>query len=89
MAKDIRIVIAPRGFVFVGEFTRDGTTCRVRDGYVVRRWGTTRGLGELAADGPTGSTKLDPIPEIELHELTITTVRCTSPKWEDLCRSRL
>ena len=29
---------------------------------VVRRWGTTRGRGELAIDGPTENTVVDPEP---------------------------
>ncbi len=87
MAQDIRIVIAPRGFVFVGEFARDGVLCFVRNGYVVRHWGTTRGLGEIAVSGPTPKTVLDPVPEVELHELTVTSIRCSS-RWEELCRPR-
>ena len=30
---------------------------------VIRYWGTVAGLGEIAADGPTSKTRLDPIPD--------------------------
>ena len=32
----------------------------LKDAAVVRAWGTTKGLGEIALNGPTSSTKLDP-----------------------------
>ena len=55
----LKIVVADRGWVFVGyvEVTEDS--------YVVSRaknvciWGTTNGLGEIAKSGPTAKTKLD------------------------------
>lgn len=55
----VRIVIADRGWVFVGncEDHEDGsltiTNCRN-----IRKWGTSRGLGELV-DGPTSTTVVD------------------------------
>lgn len=54
-----QIAVLDRGFVYVG-------TCSIADGVLViadaqciRRWGTTRGLGELASAGPQSGTKLD------------------------------
>lgn len=56
----LQIAVLDRGFIYVG-------LCRMVDGMLeitqaqcVRRWGTTNGLGELAMNGPTTSTKLDP-----------------------------
>ena len=53
-----QIVVVDGGFVYVGDVT-------IRDGYVlitrcrcIRKWGTTKGLGELRA-GPTANTVLD------------------------------
>lgn len=54
-----QIAVLDRGFVYVG-------TCTVADGFLtitdarcIRRWGTSAGLGQLAADGPQPDTKLD------------------------------
>ncbi len=75
------IVILQRGWVVVGDFTQDGSQCVINNGSVVRRWGTTKGLGQLANDGPTGSTELEPIPETTFHELTIVARLKCSEKW--------
>jgi hypothetical protein len=53
------IVVLDRGFVYVGQTDTDGDWCVIQHARNIRYWGTTRGLGELVADGPTGSTKLD------------------------------
>jgi hypothetical protein len=37
----------------------DADWCVIEDASAVRRWGTTKGLGELAANGPLENTKLD------------------------------
>jgi hypothetical protein len=54
-----QIVVLDRGFVYAGR-------AEIADGFVtitkaqcVRRWGTSKGLGELAAEGPKARTVLD------------------------------
>lgn len=77
-----QIVILQRGWVVVGDFEQDGSQCFIRNGNVIRRWGTTKGLGELATNGPTENTVLDPIPETSFHELTIVARLNCSEKWD-------
>jgi len=57
------ILVIDRGNVIVGEFemSDDDEMITVRDGRVIRRWGTTNGLGQLAAGGPTEKTVLNPL----------------------------
>ena len=55
------IAAVSAGWVFagtVGEVTEYHVT--LLDACVIRRWGTTRGLGELAISGPQAGTVLDP-----------------------------
>jgi hypothetical protein len=56
---DKRIIIADRGWVFVGDCTdeSDGTVT-IRNAKNIRKWGTTTGLGQLV-NGPTGNTVAD------------------------------
>lgn len=56
-----QIVIADRGWVYVGKSREVGDQLVIEDARCIRRWGTTRGLGQLAADGPTPDTTLDPM----------------------------
>lgn len=62
-----RIIVADKGFVFVGDCTdeSDGSVT-IRNARNIRRWGTTHGLGELGT-GPTKKTVYD----------ACGTVRCT------------
>lgn len=81
-AKDIRIVVLQRGWVIVGEYSREGMDCHVRRASVIRNWGTTKGLGELR-NGPLRGTVLDPIGEAEHHRVTeVMTIRCDAAGWE-------
>jgi len=52
------IVIADRGHVWVGDCETDAEWCHVRNARVVRRWGTTTGLNQLAIEGPLPETIL-------------------------------
>ena len=79
----VAIVVCDRGFVLVGRIT-------VADSYVtitacqnVRRWGTTKGLGQIASGGPTSETKLDPQPTTRVHELQVVQIiDCEEGKWK-------
>ena len=53
------IVVADRGFVYVGEIDHDAEFTVIRNARNIRRWGTTNGLGELALEGPKNDTVLD------------------------------
>lgn len=80
--QDVRIVILQRGWVFVGVFSQKDSKCSLDRGFNIRIWGTSKGLGELV-NGPLSGTKLDPIPHIEFHELTIVaTLKCNASKWK-------
>lgn len=56
---NIKIVILQRGWVMIGRLERNGSECKLHQASVIRNWGTTNGLGELALEGPTSSTILD------------------------------
>lgn len=64
------IVIGNRGNIVVGDLTIIGSTGYLKNASVIRRWGTTKGLGQLALEGPTSDTKLDHCGEFEFELLT-------------------
>jgi hypothetical protein len=63
------IVVVQSGWVLIGDVTETSTSVNLSDAGVVRVWGTTRGLGELALNGLTSETIIDPCGEatIPLH----------------------
>jgi hypothetical protein len=66
-----QIVILQRGWIVVGDVTREGNDVVVSNSSVIRRWGTKNGIGQLALAGPTSETILDPLGRIESHELAV------------------
>lgn len=66
-----RIVIAQRGWVYVGRVDDSGDQVVITDARVVRRWGTTAGLGQLAEHGPQLNTVLDPAGTVRIHQLAV------------------
>ena len=82
MTRDIRIVVLQRGWVVVGQWGQDGDQVTITDASVIRRWGTTKGLGEIAKDGPTGDTILDPAGTVRCNELAVVmSLDCDESKW--------
>lgn len=47
-----KIVVLQRGWVMVGKLERNGSDCKLHNASVIRAWGTTKGLGEIALNGP-------------------------------------
>lgn len=81
---DIKIVILQRGWNMIGRFVRNGNDCKLHNAAVIRKWGTSRGLGEIASGGPNPETKLDKTYGIvEFDYLTVVaTIACSEEKWE-------
>lgn len=76
------IVIAERGWVYVGRTHRAGDQLVIEDCHNIRRWGTTKGLGELAQSGPTSSTVMDHYGVVRVHVLAVAgTVDCNDDIW--------
>ena len=65
---DLAILVLQRGWVFIGTPSVDSEAgvVNVPDARCIRRWGTSKGLGELAA-GPTPSTEIDMSAPITYH----------------------
>ena len=77
----LRIVIGQRGWVWVGHYEENGDEVTLTNAQCIRRWGTTKGLGELV-DGPTKDTVLDPVGTLRMHRLSIVaTYDANADKW--------
>lgn len=78
----VRIVVLQRGWVVVGHYSEDGDRVSVTSAKVIRRWGTTKGLGELVS-GPTSKTVLDPAGVVEAHRLgVVLTIAADADAWK-------
>lgn len=80
---DTKIVVLQRGWVLVGKLEKNGSECKLHNASVIRNWGTTKGLGEIAQAGPTTTTKIDPTNGlVEFDYLTVVaTISCNSSAW--------
>lgn len=79
----LQIVILDRGFVFVGDVSTNGDWVTISNAKNVRRWGTSQGLGELAARGPQPETKLDIGGTIKApHRALIGMIACEVASWK-------
>lgn len=80
---DIKIVILQRGWIMVGRLERKGSDCILHNASIVRKWGTTKGLGEIAIGGPTSDTVLDKCyGVVSFDYLTVVaSIGCEVSKW--------
>jgi hypothetical protein len=85
--KGFAIVVLDRGFVYVGTTTIEGNCCVIccviENARNIRVWGTTRGLGELALNGPTSKTKLDLVGTVRAHvQAVLHTIDTEEERWK-------
>lgn len=68
--RQLQIAVLERGFVYIGWTTVANGWVRIENAYNIRRWGATKGLGELV-HGPTSNTVLDAAGTVKapLHAL--------------------
>lgn len=81
----MQIVVADRGWVFVGTTSHDEAGVTISCAKCIRYWGTDNdkpGLGWLALNGPTAKTKLDPsgTVRVPIHAL-VATFDTEASKW--------
>jgi len=84
---DLKIVVLQRGWVMIGYLERDGSQCKLHSANVIRCWGTTKGLGELALEGIKESTKLDKCNGVV--EFDYLTVVCSISAKEEVWKNKL
>lgn len=79
----MKIFVLLSGWVLVGRsssLTATGQT--ITNGYCVRKWGTTNGLGEIALNGPTKDTVLDYFGSGSINNAALLyTIECDESKW--------
>ena len=82
---DVKIVILQRGWVAIGRWQQDGQRVVLSDASIIRKWGTTKGLPQLAVEGKQSGTVLDPAGTMEFHELTVVAaINVDESKWPSL-----
>ena len=79
---DVKIIVADRGFVYVGHCEETIDFVKLTGAKNIRSWGTTKGLGELV-NGPLGATKLDSVGSIRIpNRAVISIIDVNQSKWK-------
>jgi hypothetical protein len=71
MTGKLTIAILDRGWVFIGRISEDSTTVTLSNADCIRRWGTKKGIGELALTGATPSTILEPAGTVRVPKTAV------------------
>jgi len=81
-AHGLALVVADRGFVWVGEAVTTEDWVEIAGARAVRRWGTSEGLNQLANEGPLANTKLDAAADVKVsRKALIAIIPCEASKW--------
>lgn len=79
----VQIVVLDRGWIVVGYTEQTAATLIIKKAQVIRRWGTSKGLGELATLGPRPNTTLDSAGIVRAPiGSVVCTFDCDATAWE-------
>lgn len=81
-----QIIVVKLGWVLVGRVAaQSATDLTITHAHVVRVWGTTKGLGELAEKGPLSGTKLEPTGHVVIQlDAVLFRIDCEDKPWTKL-----
>ena len=65
-----QIAVLDRGFVYIGRVEWNDDVLTITNAKCIRRWGTTKGLGELV-NGPLPETILDTVGTVHVPERSL------------------
>lgn len=81
----VQIVVLNRGWIIIGRVIEEKNKTFIVNASVIRNWGTTKGLGELAYNGSLNDTILDKCPDIEVDTLNIVLImNCNEDNWKNV-----
>lgn len=84
MKNELFLCVLHRGWIMVGNVSEKSGKVTLKNASVVRKWGTTDGLPELANKGPQSNTKLDGKCEMEFPiGAVIAKLKCNSKAWKN------
>jgi hypothetical protein len=72
------IYVLQARWVFIGDLVKEHPKHdQLTNTSVIRVWGTTKGLGEIALNGPTKKTELDPCGDTDIpHAAVLFRIKC-------------
>ena len=82
----LAIAVLDRGFVYIGQVKTNAQWCDISEASNVRYWGTKKGLGQLALEGPQPETSIDAVGlvHVPMHAvISIIPVKAVS-QWKKL-----
>lgn len=84
LGSEIKIAVLGRGWVCIGRYHEEGDKGVLENAYVIRRWGTSEGLGQLANEGKQGDTVLEKTGVVRFERLTsIMLIDVDQKKWKN------
>jgi hypothetical protein len=78
----LAIAVLDRGWVFVGRVTESPSALVLEHAACIRRWGTTKGIGQLALQGPHSGTVMDEAGNVTVPRTAlILLIEAAEDKW--------